>query len=155
MAPPSITHYSIFPYILNILLSCLLAHSFPSFLEHMGFVRRKYPDWISSVSAPCLTHSRCSLSCCCSVTMWCPTLYDPFMDCILPVFPALHNLPEFAQTLTHWISDAIQPSHPLLLPSPLTFSFSCIRVFSNELALRISGQSIGVSASSSILPMNI
>ena len=119
------------------MLICLLAHSLPSFLEHMGFVRAKLlPDWISSISAPCLTHSRCSLSCC-SVTKSHPTLYDLFMDCILPVFPALHHLPEFAQTHVHWISDAIQPSHPLLLPSPLTLNLSCIRLFSNELALHI------------------
>ena len=32
-------------------------------------------------------------------------------------FPVLHCLLEFAQTHVHWVSDAIQPSHPLLLPS--------------------------------------
>ena len=41
--------------------------------------------------------------------------------------------------------------HPLLLPSV----FPSIRVFSNELVLCIRGQSIGVSASASVLPMNI
>ena len=53
----------------------------------------------------------------------------------------------------HWVSDAIQPSHPchplLLLPS----IFPSIRVFSNESALQSGGQSVGVSASASVLPM--
>ena len=45
---------------------------------------------------------------------------------------------EFTQTHVHWVSDAIQPSHPLLLPLLLLPSiFPSIRVFSNELALRI------------------
>ena len=48
----------------------------------------------------------------CSVTKFCPTLCDP-MDCNTPGFPVLHHLPELAQTHVHWVSDAIQPSHPL------------------------------------------
>ena len=40
------------------------------------------------------------------------------MDCNTPGFPVLHNLPEFAQTHVHWVSDTIQPFHPLLHPSP-------------------------------------
>ena len=47
----------------------------------------------------------------------CPTLWDP-MDCSTPVFPVHHQLPELAQTHVHWVGDAIQPSHPLLPPSP-------------------------------------
>jgi len=35
-----------------------------------------------------------------------------------PVLPVHHQLPEFAQTHVHWVSDAIQPSHPLSSPSP-------------------------------------
>ena len=46
------------------------------------------------------------------------------MDCSMPGFPVLHYLPEFAQTHVHWVSDAIQPSHPLLSPSPPAFSLS-------------------------------
>ena len=38
--------------------------------------------------------------CCCSVTQSCPTLCDP-MDYNTPGFPALHRLPEFAQTHVH------------------------------------------------------
>ena len=48
----------------------------------------------------------------------CPTLYDP-MDYSMPDFPILHYLPEFAQIHVHWVSDVIQPSHPLSPPSPL------------------------------------
>ena len=38
--------------------------------------------------------------------------------------PVHHQLPEFTQTHVHWVSDAIQPSHPLLSPSPPTFNLS-------------------------------
>ena len=62
-------------------------------------------------------------SCCCSVTRECLTLCSP-MDCSTPGFPALHHLPEFAQTHVHWVGDAIQPSHPLSLPSPPAFNLS-------------------------------
>ena len=61
----------------------------------------------------------------------CVQLYDP-MDCSMPGFPVHHQLPEFTQTHVHWVSDAIQPSHPLLSPSPSAF-----RVFSNESVLCI------------------
>ena len=54
-----------------------------------------------------------------SVTQWCPTLFNP-MDCTIPGLPVHHQLPEFTQTHVHWVSDAIQPSHPLLAPSPPT-----------------------------------
>ena len=47
-----------------------------------------------------------------------------------------HQLPEFTQTHIHRVSDAIQPSHPLLSPSPAPIPPS-IRVFSNESTLRI------------------
>ena len=58
--------------------------------------------------------------CCCSVAQSRPTLCDP-MDCSMPV---LHHLLELPQTHVHQISDAIQPSHPLLSPSPPAFSLS-------------------------------
>ena len=72
----------------------------------------------------------------CYVTQLCPTLWDP-IDCSTPGFPVLHYLLEFAQVHVHWINDAIQPSHPLLLTSPPAFKFSQYQVFSNELALCI------------------
>ena len=58
-----------------------------------------------------------------SVIQWCPTLCDS-MDCSTPGFPVHHWLPGFTQTHFHWVSDAIQPSHPLLSPSPNAFNLS-------------------------------
>ena len=57
------------------------------------------------------------------VAQSCLTLCDP-MDCSMPGLPVHHQLPEFTQTHVHWASDAIQPSHPLLSPSPPTFNLS-------------------------------
>ena len=71
-----------------------------------------------------------------SVTQSCLTLCSP-MDCSMPGFPVHHHLLELAQTHVHCVGDAIQPSHPLLSPSPPTFSLFSIRVFSNELVLCI------------------
>ena len=87
---------------------------------------------------------------CCWVTQLGPTLCDP-MDCIMPGFPVHHQLPEFTQTHVHWVSEAIQPSHPLLSPFPPAFNLSQHQgqFFASG------GQSIGVSASASVLPMNI
>ena len=69
-----------------------------------------------------------------SVTQSCPTHCD-HMDCSTPGIPVHHQLPELTQTHVHHISDAIQPSHPLL--SPLPSAFPSIKVFSNESVLRI------------------
>ena len=52
-----------------------------------------------------------------SVAQSCPTLCDP-MNRSTPGLPVHHQLPEFTQTHIHWVSDAIQPSHPLSPPSP-------------------------------------
>ena len=77
------------------------------------------------------------------------------MDCSTPGFPVLHYLLEFAQIHIHWVGDVIEPSHPLspllLLPS----TFPSIRVFSSGRFFTSGGQSIGPSASASVLPMNI
>jgi len=51
------------------------------------------------------------------------SLCDP-MDGSRPGFPVLHYLLQFAQTHVHWVSDAIQTSHPLSSPSPPAFNFS-------------------------------
>ena len=59
------------------------------------------------------------------------------MDCSMPGLSVLHHLLEFAQTHIHWVSDAAQPSHPLLLPSSLAFNLSQHQVFSNASALPI------------------
>ena len=58
------------------------------------------------------------------------------MNRSMPGLPVHYQLPEFTQTHVPRVSDAIQPSHPLLsllLPS----IFPSIRVFSNESALHI------------------
>ena len=57
-----------------------------------------------------------------SVAQWCPALCDP-MDCSTPGLPVHYQLLELAQTHVHWVSDAIQPSHPLSFPSS-AFNFS-------------------------------
>ena len=52
-----------------------------------------------------------------SVAQSCPTLCDP-MNRSTPGLPVHHQLLEFTQIHVHQVSDAIQPSHPLLSPSP-------------------------------------
>ena len=51
--------------------------------------------------------------------------------------PVRHQLPEFTQTHVHWVSNAIQPSHPLSSSSPPDFSLPSFRVFSNESVLHL------------------
>ena len=58
-----------------------------------------------------------------SVTQSCPTPCD-HMDCSTPGFLDHHQLLELAQTDVHWVSDAIQPSHPLPCPFPPAFNLS-------------------------------
>ena len=62
----------------------------------------------------------------------CLTLFDS-MNRSTPGLPVCHQLPESTQAHVHWVSDAIQPSHPLLAPSPLAFSsvqsLSRVRLF--------------------------
>ena len=71
-----------------------------------------------------------------SVTQSCPTLCNP-MDCKTPGLPVYHQLPEFTQTHVHWVSDAIQPSHPLSSPSPPTFNLPQHQGLFNESVLCI------------------
>ena len=52
-----------------------------------------------------------------SVAQSCPTLCYP-MNRSTPGLPVCHQLPEFTQTHVHQVSDAIQPSHPLLSSCP-------------------------------------
>ena len=59
------------------------------------------------------------------------------MNWRMPGLPVVHHLPDHAQTHVHRVSDAIQPSYPLLSPSTSAFNVSSIRVFCNELALHI------------------
>ena len=72
-----------------------------------------------------------------SAFQWCLTLFNP-MDCTTPGLPVHHQLLELTQTHVHWVGDAIQPSYPLLSPSPPpSILFPSIRVFSNESVLHI------------------
>ena len=92
-----------------------------------------------------------------SVSQSCPTLCDP-RDCSTPGLPIHHQIPEFTQTHVRRVGDAIQPSHPLLSPSPPTFNLSQHQEsasFPMSQFFASGGQSIGVSASTSVLPMNI
>ena len=58
-----------------------------------------------------------------SVQLLSLTLCDP-MDWSMPGLPVHLQLPEITQTHVHWVSDAIQPSHPLSSPSPPAFNLS-------------------------------
>ena len=90
-----------------------------------------------------------------SIAQSCPILCNP-IDCSTPVLPVHHQLPESTQTHVQWVGDAFQPSHPLLSPSPPSFNLSQHQGFFQMSQFFASGgQSIGVSASASVLPMNI
>ena len=89
-----------------------------------------------------------------SVTQSCPTHCNP-TDCNTPGFPIHHQLPELAQTHVYRVSDDFQLSHPLLSPSP-SFNLSQHQgLFLTSQFFTSGGQRIGVSASVSVLPMNI
>ena len=89
-----------------------------------------------------------------SATQSCLTICNP-MDCSTPGLPVHHLLPESTQTHVHWVGDATQPSHPVipfsshLQSSPASVSFQMSQFFVPG------GQSIGVSASASVFPVNI
>ena len=82
------------------------------------------------------------------------TLCDP-MSRSMPGLPVQHQLPESTQTHVHRVDDAIQPSYPLLPPSPLPSIFPSIRVFQMSQLFASGGQRIGVSALASVLLMSI
>ena len=67
---------------------------------------------------PCVYSSSLLFQVVNSVAQSCLTLWDP-MGCSIPGLPVHHQLPELTQTQVHWVSDAIQPSHPLSSPSPV------------------------------------
>ena len=77
------------------------------------------------------------------------------MDCSKPGLPVHHQVLGFTQTHVHWVSDAIQPSHPLSSPSPPTFNLSKNQSLFQCQFFATDGQSIGVSASAPVLLMNI
>ena len=88
-----------------------------------------------------------------SVAQSCLTLCDP-MNRSTPGLPVHYQLPESTQTHVHQVSDAIQPSHPLASPSPPAPNPSQHQSFPMSQLFAWDGQSIGVSASTSVLSMN-
>ena len=91
--------------------------------------------------------------CSCSVAKSCPTLQDP-MDCSTPGFPVHHQFPVYSNTcpLSRWCHSTNSSSVTLfscLQSFPASGSFQMNQFFASG------GQSIGVSASASVLPMNI
>ena len=98
------------------------AHQAPRF---MWFSRQVHRSGL-----PCLSHQFSS------VTQLCSTLCSP-MDCSTPGLIVHHQLPELTQTHVHWVGDVIQPSHPLLSPSPPALNLSQHQGLFNESALHI------------------
>ena len=86
-----------------------------------------------------------------SLSQSCLTLCDP-MNRSTPGLPVHHQVPEFTQTHVHWVGDAISSSVvpfsscPQSLPASGSFPMSQLFTWGD--------QSIGVSASASVLPMN-
>ena len=94
---------------------------------------------------------------CCSVGKSCPTFCN-HMNWSMPGFSVCHYLPEFAQIHVHWLSDAIQPFHPLLPSSPPALNlsqhqdlFPSIRVCSLHQVAEV----LELQLQLSVLPMNI
>ena len=91
---------------------------------------------------------------CCSVAKSYMTLCNP-MDSSISVPSVLHYLLGLAQTHVHWVYDAIQSLHPLSPPSPPALNLPRHHSSPMSRPFTSGGQSIGVSASASVLPMNI
>ena len=89
-----------------------------------------------------------------SVAQSCQTLCDP-MNRSTPGPPVHYQLLEFTQTHVHRVGDVIQPSHPLSSPSPPSPNSSQHQsLFHMSQFFTTGGQSIGDSASASVLPKN-
>ena len=89
-----------------------------------------------------------------SVAQSCPTLCNPWTA----TRQASLSITNSRGLLKLMSSESVMPSNHLILCCPLLLLpsiFSSVRIFSNESVLATGGQSIGVSASASILPMNV
>ena len=84
----------------------------------------------------------------------CQTLHNS-MNCSRPGFPVLHYLPEFAQTHVHWVSDAMQPFHPVSPFFSCPQSFLALGSFPMNQFFTLGVQNIGDSGLASVLPMKI
>ena len=118
--------------LLQVFLDFLLLHSSPQNVHSWIFLSQRIEDFLLCV----FSNSR--------LTLCDPTYYRT------PGFLVLHYLLEFAQTHVHWVSDAIQPSHPSH-PSPHATSFSsCPQSFPASGSFPMSrlftsnGQSVGI-----------
>ena len=140
-------------------VSCFSSYpqSFPasgSFPEQS--LRIMWPKYWRISLSPSSAYSRLISFHCSSVAKLWATLCNP-MDCSTPGFLVHYQLPEFAQTDVHPVSYVIQLPHLLSSPSPV-FNLSQHWVFIFFLRSQFwtsAGQSIGVSASAKVLPMNI
>ena len=111
-------------------VACLNLH-FTSFWQLLS----QWPNKVQQLDYSLVITEVLLQSCCCTVTKPCLTLCDP-VNCSSPGFPVLHDLLEFAKLMS--IESVMSSNHlilccPLLLPSV----FPRIRIFPNELALRI------------------
>ena len=88
-------------------------------IVHQALCLSNLNPWIH-LSLPLYNHQSVQFS---SVAQLCLTLCDP-MNHSTPRLPVHHQLPEFTQTRAHRVSDAIQPSHSLLSPSPPALNLS-------------------------------
>ena len=120
---------------------------------HRSYICRAWRACIKPTQTTYWPH--CYICCCLSVAQSCPTLCDP-TDCSMPGFPVLQPTPgacSISCPLNWWC-------HPTISSSVIPFS-SCLRSFPASGSFPISqfftsgGQSIGASASASVLPMNI
>ena len=106
-------HKSVSLCLCMFLYSCLLAQELHSSISSF--------EWISwNVGQRLWQWNETQFS---SVAQSCPTVCN-IMGCSTPGFPVHHQLPELTETHVHWVGDAIQPSHPLLSPSPPTFNLA-------------------------------
>ena len=94
-------------------------------------------------------HSKSAINIFSSVAQSCPTLCHP-INRSMPGLPVHHQLPEFTETHSHRVSDAIQPSHPLSSSCPQSLPAS--ESFPMSQLFAWGGQSTGVSAWASVLP---
>ena len=137
-----------------LLVLSLLISSFPSTLDQ-GLSPGLCKIHLVCFPFPSLTLCFCHSVRFISVAQSCPTLCDP-TNHSTPGLPVHHQLPESTQTHFHRVDDPIQPSHALSSPSPPALNLSQHQgPFQRVISSQSGGQSIGVSASTSVLPMNI
>ena len=98
----------------QIKVSCIAGRFFTNWVIREALPTENKPKTIKKIAI----RSSVQVS---SVTQSCPTLCNP-MDSSMPGLPVHHQLPELTQTHVHWVSDTIQPCHPLLFPSPPAFN---------------------------------